>query len=102
MIIERNEFRLKFGKAREAINIWKEILESGKKAGVKVHEIRLLTDMSGPSYSLVVEIQMTSLTDLNQKNAVWVTTEVYRNLYEKFIPLCESAHREYFTIEHSI
>ena len=102
MIIERNEFKLKFGKAKEAIAIWKEIMESGKKEGMKVPEIRLLTDISGPSYLLIVEIQMGSFTDLNQKNTVWVTTEVFRGLYEKFIPLCESANREYFTVEHSV
>lgn len=99
MIIERNEFRLKFGKAREGIAIWKEIIESGKTSGMKVPSIRLMTDISGEAYTLIVEMQLKSFTDINPKNYVWVTNEKWQELYQKFIPLCESSRRTYYTIE---
>ena len=101
MIIERNEFRLKFGQAKEAIAIWKEILEESKKIP-GVPEMRLLSDLSGPAYTLIVELHLKSFSDINMKNAVWDTTDKFRDLYQKFIPYCESANREFYKIEGMI
>jgi hypothetical protein len=97
MIIERNVFHLKFGKAKEAIAIWKEVMEEGKKVGGL--EMRLLSDLSGTAYTIVMELHIKSFTDMNMKSAVWATTEKFRELYQQFIPLCESAHREFYKIE---
>jgi hypothetical protein len=99
MIIERNEFRLKFGKAKEAIAIWKEIIESGKGISEKMPEMRIMTDISGEAYTLIVEMQLKNFSDINPKNYVWVTHQKFQELYQKFIPLCESSHRTYFNIE---
>src|SRR5260221_14602043 len=99
MIIERNVFHLHFGKAKEAIALWREILNESKKSNANVPEMRLLSDVSGPAYTVVVELHLKSFTDLNPKNAVWSTTPKFQELYQKFIPLCESAHREYYKIE---
>ncbi|MEP7170349.1 MAG: hypothetical protein ABI855_13340, partial [Bacteroidota bacterium] len=98
MIIERNIFHLKFGKAKEAIAIWKQVIEEGKNVP-GAPEMRLLSDYSGPAYTLVVELHIKSFTDMNMKGAVWVTTEKFKELYQQFIPLCESAHREFYKIE---
>lgn len=97
MVIERNVFHLKFGKAKEALAIWKEVVEEGKKVGGL--EMRLLSDLSGPAYTIVMELHIKSFTDMNMKSAVWATTEKFRELYQQFIPLCESAHREFYKIE---
>ncbi len=101
MIIERNTFHLKFGKAKEAIAIWKEVLEAAKKGPEKM-EMRLLTDLSGPSYTLIMEIHIRSFNDLNPLQAIWATHPAFQQLYEKFKPLCESAHREFYKIEAMI
>jgi hypothetical protein len=101
VIVERNTFRLKFGKAKESIALWKEIMEDAKK-----HEnppqMRMMTDLSGTSYTLVVEMMLKSFMDINPKNYVWVTNPVTQDLYHRFIPLCDSATREYFKIEMEI
>jgi hypothetical protein len=99
MIIERNEFHLKFGKAKEAIAIWKEIFESGKLLPEKMPEMRMMTDISGDAYTLIVEMKLKTFSDINPKNYTWVTHEKFQELYQKFIPLCESSHRTYFNIE---
>jgi hypothetical protein len=100
MIIERNVFHLKFGKAKEAIAIWKEIMEAIKKnVTIPAPEMRLLSDLSGPSYTLVVELHLKSFMDMNPKQAIWATTESVQTLYHQFIPICESASREYYRIE---
>lgn len=99
MIIERNEFKLKFGKAKEAIAIWKEIIESGTTAERKPPPIRMMTDISGDAYTIVMELKLKNITEINPKNYIWVTNPKFQELYQKFIPLCESAKRIYYTVE---
>ena len=102
MIIERNVFQLRFGAAKESIQIWKEILDEAKKSNMHATEIRLLTDISGRAYTLVMEIHLKSFTDINPKNTIWVSSPRFQELYQKFVPLCESAVREYYKIEQLI
>ena len=100
MLIERNEFRLKFGKAKEGLAIWKEILEASKEAaGLNVPEMRLLSDISGDAYTIIMEMKIKNFNDINPKNYVWVTNRRFQDLYQSFIPLCESSYRTYYTIE---
>ncbi len=99
MVIQRNVFHLKFGKAKEAIEIWKEILEASKKSNLGSAEMRLLSDLSGDSYTLIAELHLKSFADLNPSQAIWATTPKFQELYEKFKPLCDSATREYYKIE---
>lgn len=101
MIIERNTFYLKFGKAKEAIAIWKQIMDEAKTAMNKP-EMRLLTDITGHSYRIVMEMHIKSYTDIGPKNAAWMTHERFQELYEQFKPLCERAERELLKIEHII
>lgn len=101
MIVERNEFRLKFGKAKDAIGIWKEIL-SIYKGSKDAPQIRLMSDMTGPAYTIVLELQIKSLIDFGLKNYQWMTNEKVAALYQQFIPLCESSHRTLYNIEDEI
>ena len=101
MIIERNEFRLKFGKAREAIDLWTKILAEFKKQKDSPHT-RLLTDLTGPAYTIVLEMELKSFIDIGVKNYNWMTNEAAHELYKQFIPLCKSAHRTMYNIECEI
>ena len=101
MIIERNTFHLKFGKAKEALVLWNEMLESIRKSEEHT-SIRMMTDLSGPSYTLIVEMNLKSFMDINPKNYHWVTNAEVQALYQKFIPLCDSSQREYYKIEMEI
>ena len=48
MVVIRNVFRLKFGKAREAVALFKEGMAIQKRVGLDF-STRLLTDVTGPS-----------------------------------------------------
>ena len=57
MIVIRNVFRLKFGKAREAVALFKEGIAIQKRVGAGMDfSTRLLTDVTGPFYTVVLEI----------------------------------------------
>jgi hypothetical protein len=48
MILVRDVFHLKFGKARNAVSLRKEVLALAKKIGYGARSARLLTDLVGP------------------------------------------------------
>ena len=60
MIVIRNVFRLKFGKAKEAVALLKEGVAIQKRAGA-TFQSRILTDITGPFYTLVLEITVPNL-----------------------------------------
>ncbi len=100
MILVRDIFQLKFGKAREAIAAWKEGTEFMKKVGLPPG--RVCTDLTGaPYYTLVFESTYESLTAFEAAHAKAMGTSSYkewRAWYERFIPLAESGRREIFNI----
>ena len=62
MIVIRNVFRLKFGKAREAVALFKEGIAIQKRVGAgSDFSTRLLTDVTGPFYTVVLEITVPNL-----------------------------------------
>jgi hypothetical protein len=94
MILVRNVFQLKFGKAKEAVPIWKEMVELMRNAGIG-SDHRLLTDLAGaPYYTLIFEVAFPSLPEWRGA----LDSEEQRRLYERLIPLVEGGHREIFTI----
>jgi hypothetical protein len=101
MIISRVVFNLKFGKAKESIAIWKEIYQKVKQSP-HAPQMRLLTDMTGHSYRLIHEMHLKSFLDLNEINALWMNSDEVKALYQKFVPLCDSADREMYKIEYIV
>ncbi len=95
MILVREVFQLKFGKAKEAKALWKEGAIIVKKAG---HAVRALTDLTGPFYTFVVEISFESLADFEKGAQDTLGAEEWRKWYQKFSPLLVSGRREVFTI----
>jgi hypothetical protein len=96
MIVVRNIFRLKFGKAKDAKALLKDIIELNKKFGME--KPRVLTDLTGVSYTMVMETTHDSLAEFeNDLKKVFPDTE-YQQKYAQFIPLVDSAYREIMTV----
>lgn len=96
MVLVRNVFQLEFGKAKQAKALWKEGLALDKKFGSSSG--RVLSDITGPFYTLVFEAEYKSLTDMEShvKNAFG--NKEWEEWYAKFVPLVKSGHREMYTI----
>jgi hypothetical protein len=101
MIVIRNVFQLKFGKAREAVAIAKDGLAIQKriadKAGVDFRS-RLLTDVSGPFYTLVLELTVPTVAAFEQNAATFMGNPEWQANYQTLVPLVESGYREIFTV----
>jgi hypothetical protein len=97
MILVRDVFRLKFGSAREAVTMWKEGIEIGRRAGMG-GPVRLLTDITGPYYTLVFESSYENLGAFEHAARTTMSASEWRKWYQRFVPLAESGYRELFTI----
>ena len=97
MIIVRNTFRLKFGKAREALAVMKESVAIQKRLGAELSP-RLLTDLTGTFYTLVVELTLPNLAALEATLPKVMGDKDWQANYQKMLPLVESGEREIFSV----
>ena len=98
MIVVRNVFRLKFGKAREAVALLKEGVAIQKRAGANFSP-RVLTDRTGPFYTVVLELTLPSLSAYETEAPRIMGDKDFQANYQKLVPLVESGYREIYTIE---
>jgi hypothetical protein len=99
MVVIRNVFRLKFGKAKEAVALMKEGLAIQKRAITGVDfSTRLLTDVTGPFYTLVLELTVPNLGAFENQAPKLFGDKEWQANYQKLGALVESGSREIFTI----
>ena len=99
MIVIRNVFRLKFGKAREAVALFKEGIAIQKRVGAGLDfSTRLLTDVTGPFYTVVLEVSAPSLAGFEGDAPRLMGDKDWQANYQKIAPLVESGYREVFTL----
>lgn len=96
MIQVRDIFQVKFGRMKEAKEIWKEMFKLMPAHGGS--KPRLLTDLTGQYYTLVLESTFKDLTDYEAFSRQGMSAPELGALYGKFIPLVDSGRREIFTI----
>jgi hypothetical protein len=99
MVVVRNVFQLKFGKAREAVALMKEgrAIEKRVMSGLE-YSSRVLTDVTGPFYTLVLEVTVPSLAVLEANGPRLFADKEWQAHYQKMTALVESGYREVFSI----
>ena len=99
MVIIRNVFQLKFGKAREAVALFKEGIAIQKRVGAgQEFSSRLMTDVTGPFYTVVFEITVPSLAAFEGAAPQLMGDKDWQANYQKIGALVESGYREIFTL----
>ena len=99
MVVIRNVFRLKFGKAREAVALFKEGVAIQKRVGAGLDfSTRLLTDVTGPFYTVVLEITVPNLAAFEGAAPQLMGDKDWQANYQKIGALVESGYREIFTL----
>jgi hypothetical protein len=96
MILVRDIFQVKFGKMKDAKDVWKEMLKV--MPGQPGSRPRLLTDLTGQYYTLVLENTFKDLSDYEAFSRQEMSAAGVGALYQKFVPLVDSGRREIFTI----
>jgi len=99
MVVIRNVFRLKFGKAREAVALFKEGIAIQQRVGAGLNfSTRLLTDVTGSFYTVVLEITVPDLAAFQMSAPKLMGDKDWQANYQKITALVDSGSREIFTI----
>lgn len=96
MIVVRDIFRLKFGKAKEALGLWREARETLSSLG-RLPD-RMLTDLTGTYYTLVLETSYKNTSEFEESLPKMFSNEKYQQWYQRFVPLVETGYREIFKV----
>ncbi len=96
MILVREVFQLKIGKAQEAKALWKEAMGLAKKYNMPLG--RAYTDLTGPYYTFVMENTHKNLSEWENSMSDERGAEEWGAWYQKFSPLLAGGHREMYTV----
>ncbi|HVP07272.1 MAG TPA: NIPSNAP family protein [Candidatus Acidoferrum sp.] len=96
MILVRDVFQLKFGKARDALTMFEEGKKYMQNNGH--NPTRILTDLSGNYYTLVMESSFDNLAEYEKGHTQTGDSKQWHDWYQKFCTLVESGHREIFNV----
>src|SRR5437879_4920536 len=97
MILVRNIFQAKFGRAGELANGFKEsVRQINEGYGGKA---RIMTDLSGQFDTVVMEIEIESLALWEQRRATMFAEPDFQESFARTAGLIESGRAEFYTIE---
>jgi hypothetical protein len=94
MIIVRDVFQAKYGKGSEVAALFKEAKE---KWSIQ-YAPRILTDASGPFFTVVTETESESLAAFEQKSGEIFSMPEFGDWFERMTLLVESGRREFYNI----
>lgn len=96
MIQVREVFQLQFGRAREAIDLVQRLAATQESEGGVPS--RILTDLTGEYYTLVLESEHESLAAFEQSLQKGMSSPAFRELYPRFTALAKGGRREIYRI----
>ena len=95
MIVVRGVFQAKYGRGGDLVALFKEARESWPPG----YADRILTDVSGPFFTVVVETEAESLADWERRMAETFAAPGFGDWFGRMTPLVESGQREFYNIE---
>lgn len=97
MILVRDVFQAKYGRGDELIKLFQEIAQQMEMGSGR----RLLTDLSGPFFTIVTETEAESLDAYFNQMREGFSRPEFGALFGRMQELVESGRREFYTIEAS-
>lgn len=96
MFIVRDVFQAKYGKGSDLVALFKEFRS---KIATTVAEYRILTDASGPFFTVVTEMQFESMSAWEQQSTEIFSRPEFGDWFVHMMPLVESGRRDFYKIE---
>jgi hypothetical protein len=94
MIVVRDVFQAKYGKGGELVALLKEV-QPDMPQGYQ----RILSDASGPFFTIVTEIEVASLAEWENAMKEVFANPKFGEWFERMVPLVESGRREFYNVE---
>ncbi|MBI2942550.1 MAG: hypothetical protein HYY04_19135 [Chloroflexi bacterium] len=96
MILVRSVFQAKYGRGGELVALLKEVQQH---SAAKHGPTRILTDLSGPFFTVVSETEAPSLAEYERALGEIFSLPEFGAWFARMEPLVESGRREFYTIE---
>ena len=97
MILQRVILQAKWGRGDELVRLIKKARVESTSFGGR--NSRLLTDLSGPFFTIVTETEFKSLADFEENRKTLFSQPDVQEFINATTPLIESGRQEFFTIE---
>lgn len=94
MIIVRGVFQAKYGKGGELVQLFKE----GNAMWHSGQNVRILTDLSGPFFTVVSEAEYDSFSAWEANAQAIFSDARFAAWFERMTLLVESGHREFYNL----
>lgn len=101
MIVVRLVFQTKWDKADEVVNGFKEGAEMMKRVVGPEARFRILTDLSGPFFTVVQEMELESLAEWERIRATTFSDPEFQGAQAARDNPFESGRTEFYTLEAS-
>ena len=97
MILVRDVFQAKYGQGSDLVALFKEVKEEWPESAN--YGYRILTDASGPFFTVVTETEVASLAEWERLIAEVFSLPQFGEWFARMTPLVDSGRREFYTIE---
>ena len=95
VIVVRDVFQVKYGRGSEMVALLKEFAAlSGKN-----YPNRIMSDASGPFFTIVQEMEVPSLAEWEQVSQRVFSSKEFEPLFSRWLTLVNSGHREFYNLE---
>jgi hypothetical protein len=98
MVIARQIFRAKYGRGDELVALFQELNARLREAGGSAPRFRILTDLSGPFFTVVTEAEVESLAAWEGAFRESMARPWMGEWFGRMAPLVESGSREFFAV----
>ncbi len=97
MIVVRYTQRARFGMGDDLAKLMKELF-SLLGRDPRIHGCRILTDLSGPSFTVEAEFRVESLAVFEHVQAELFVGEGFARWFKRVQQVCDSGHRDFFHV----
>ncbi len=96
MLVIRDVFQAKYGRGDELVALFKEGRD--KFSDLSDHLWHVMTDASGPFFTVVEEMQAENLAEYEQLRERLFQSPGFSDWFAKMVPLVESGRREFYYV----
>jgi hypothetical protein len=98
MLVARQVFQAKYGRGDELVALFQEFNGRMRDAGELTPQFRILTDVTGPFFTVVTEIEVENLAAWEGEFRESMKRPWMDEWFSRMMPLVESGRREFYNI----
>jgi len=98
MILVRDVFQAKYGQGNALVALLQEAAQQWGERYGQAYAGRILTDASGPFFTVVAETEVESFAEWERRIADVFSRSDFGEWFERMLPLVESGRREFYTL----